>query len=82
MPLWLRQYFRIGWKRLPNGDPGFAATGRMNPLAETAFPVPLDDAELVAACDDGRAERECEAARQGLAEARRQARMRVYERAF
>ena len=37
---------------------------------------------FVAACDAGRAERECEAARQGLAEARRQARMRVYERAF
>ena len=47
------------------------------------FAADPDAAEaVVAACDAGRAERECEAARQGLAEARRQARMRVYERAF
>lgn len=39
-------------------------------------------AKVVAACDAGRADVECDAARQGLAEARRDARMRAYERAF
>lgn len=39
-------------------------------------------ARMVADCDAGRVDRECEAARRGLAEARREARMRAYERAF
>lgn len=39
-------------------------------------------ARVVANCDAGRTNGDCEAARRGLAEARRQARMRAYERAF
>ncbi len=37
---------------------------------------------VVAACDAGRTRAECPAARAGLAEARRRARMAVYETAF
>lgn len=37
---------------------------------------------VVAACDAGRTHTECEAARRGLAEARRRARMAAYEQAF
>ncbi|GAA0634806.1 hypothetical protein [Brevundimonas lenta] len=37
---------------------------------------------IVAACDAGRETDECEAARRGLADARREARMRAYERVF
>jgi hypothetical protein len=39
-------------------------------------------ARVVAACDAGRTETECDAARRGLAEARRDARMGAYEQAF
>jgi hypothetical protein len=39
-------------------------------------------ARVVAACDAGRTQTECDAARRGLAEARRDARMRAYEQAF
>ena len=39
-------------------------------------------ARVVADCDAGRETDDCAAARRGLAEARRQARMRAYERAF
>ncbi|MDX2335313.1 MAG: EexN family lipoprotein [Brevundimonas sp.] len=61
---------------------GLVGCGSPERTAED-FAADPDAAEaVVAACDAGRAERECEAARQGLAEARRQARMRVYERAF
>lgn len=37
---------------------------------------------VVAECDAGRRRRDCEAARRGLAEARREARMAEYEAAF
>lgn len=43
---------------------------------------PEEAARVVADCDAGHEEGECEAARRGLAEARREARMRAYERAF
>jgi len=43
---------------------------------------PQGAAKLVADCDAGRIGDDCEAARRGLAEARREARMRAYERAF
>jgi hypothetical protein len=47
------------------------------------FAADPDAAEaVVAACDAGRETDECEAARRGLTEARREARMRAYERAF
>ncbi|MBA4807703.1 hypothetical protein [Brevundimonas sp.] len=50
--------------------------------AEDFAADPQGAARVVADCDAGRAEGECEAARRGLAEARREARMRAYERAF
>lgn len=47
------------------------------------FAADPDAAEaVVAACDAGRTRAECLAARRGLAEARRDARMRAYEQAF
>ena len=47
------------------------------------FAADPDAAEaVVAACDAGRADVECDAARRGLAEARRDARMWAYEQAF
>ena len=47
------------------------------------FAADPDAAEaVVAACDAGRETDDCEAARRGLADARREARMRAYERAF
>ncbi len=47
------------------------------------FAADPDAAEaVVAACDAGRETDDCEAARRGLTEARREARMRAYERAF
>lgn len=47
------------------------------------FAADPDAAEaIVAACDTGRTQTECDAARRGLAEARRDARMRAYEQAF
>lgn len=50
--------------------------------AEVFAADPEGAARVVAACDAGHARDECGAARRGLAEARREARMRAYERAF
>lgn len=49
---------------------------------ETFAAAPATAAAVVADCDAGRTRRECDAARRGLAEARRRARMDAYERAF
>lgn len=49
---------------------------------ETFAADPTTAAAVVADCDAGRTRRECDAARRGLAEARRQARMDAYERTF
>lgn len=43
---------------------------------------PAAAAAVVADCDAGLTDRECEAARRGLAEARRRQRMDAYRRAF
>ncbi|MGH7020868.1 MAG: hypothetical protein ACREEY_13350 [Brevundimonas sp.] len=48
--------------------------------AETYAQAPQSAARAVADCDAGRTTRECVAARQGLAEARRQKRMAAYAR--
>lgn len=50
--------------------------------AEDFAADPEEAATVVAACDAGRASDDCEPARRGLAQARREARMRTYERAF
>lgn len=50
--------------------------------AEDFAADPDGAARVVTDCDAGRADGECEAARRGLAQARREARMRAYERAF
>lgn len=62
---------------------GLVGCGATDRTAED-FAADPDAAEaIVAACDAGReVDGECEAARRGLADARREARMRAYERAF
>ncbi|OYW39132.1 MAG: hypothetical protein B7Z42_06630 [Brevundimonas sp. 12-68-7] len=64
---------------------GLVGCGATDRTAEdfAADPEAAEAAEaVVAACDAGRINHECEAARRGLADARREARMRAYERAF
>jgi len=61
---------------------GLVGCGASDRTAED-FAADPDAAEaVVAACDAGRTNDGCEAARRGLADARREARMRAYERAF
>ena len=61
---------------------GLVGCGPTDRTAED-FAADPDAAEaVVAACDAGGETDDCEAARRGLAEARREARMRAYERAF
>jgi hypothetical protein len=49
----------------------------------TEFAADPETAErVVADCDAGRARRDCESARRGLADTRRRERMAAYERAF
>ena len=61
---------------------GLVGCGAPDRTAEEFAADPEAAEAIVAACDAGRADGECEAARRGLAEARREARMRAYERAF
>lgn len=61
---------------------GLIGCGAPHRTAEDFAADPEDAARVVAACDAGRASDACEPARRGLAEARREARMRAYERAF
>lgn len=61
---------------------GLVGCGATDRTAEDFAADPQGAAQVVADCDAGRADGECEAARRGLAEARREARMRAYERAF
>nr|WP_281380582.1 EexN family lipoprotein [Brevundimonas variabilis] len=58
------------------------ACGAPDRTVEDFVANPDAAAKVVAECDAGQAEGECEAARRGLAEARRQSRMRTYERTF
>ena len=61
---------------------GLVGCGATDRTAED-FAADPDAAEaIVAACDARRTNAGCEAARRGLADARREARMRAYERAF
>ncbi|UQV18941.1 EexN family lipoprotein [Brevundimonas albigilva] len=61
---------------------GLVGCGTPERTAED-FAADPDAAEaVVAACDAGRTQTECDAARRGLAEARRDARMRAYVQAF
>lgn len=46
--------------------------------AESFARAPQDAARVVADCEAGRTDRDCDAAREGLAEARRRARMAAY----
>ena len=43
---------------------------------------PVAATETIAACDEGRARRDCNAAEHGLAEARRRGRLDAYRRSF
>jgi len=61
---------------------GLFGCGAPARTAEDFAADPERAAEVAAACDAGRTQHECGAARRGLAEARRDARMRAYERAF
>lgn len=61
---------------------GLVGCGAPDRTAEDFAADPEDAAKVVAACDAGRESDACGPARQGLAEARREARMRTYERAF
>ncbi len=61
---------------------GLAGCGAPARTAEDFAADPQGAAQVVVDCDAGRADGDCEAARRGLAEARREARMRAYERAF
>ena len=61
---------------------GLVGCGASDRTAEDFAADPEAAEAVVAACDTGRTEGDCEAARRGLAEARREARMRAYERAF
>ena len=61
---------------------GLVGCGPTDRTAEDFAADPEAAEAIVAACDPGREAEECPAARRGLAEARRQARMRAYERAF
>lgn len=61
---------------------GLVGCGATDRTAEDFSADPEAAEAIVAACDAGRETDHCEAARRGLAEARREARMRAYERAF
>ena len=61
---------------------GLVGCGPTDRTAEDFAADPEAAEAIVAACDAGREADECAAARRGLAEARREARMRAYERAF
>jgi hypothetical protein len=61
---------------------GLFGCGASERTAEDFAADPERAAEVVAACDAGRTQDECDDARRGLGEARRDARMRAYERAF
>jgi len=61
---------------------GLVGCGASDRTVEDFAADPEAAEAVVAACDAGREAEACEAARQGLAEARRDARMRAYERAF
>lgn len=50
--------------------------------AETFARAPQRAAQVIADCDAGRTSRECVAARQGLAEARRKQRLAAYAQTF
>ena len=61
---------------------GLVGCGASDRTADDFAADPAAAAAVVAACDAGRETDDCAAARRGLAEARREARMRAYERAF
>jgi hypothetical protein len=61
---------------------GLVGCGATDRTAEDFAADPEAAEAIVAACDAGHETDECAAARRGLAEARREARMRAYARAF
>lgn len=61
---------------------GLVGCGATDRTAEDFAADPEAAEAIVAACDAGREAGECEAARRGLADARRAARMRAYEQTF
>lgn len=61
---------------------GLFGCGASDRTAEDFAADPEAAEAVVAACDAGRETDDCEAARRGLADARREARMRAYERSF